>query len=557
MGIRWTPRRAAIRRRVATDLLWPASVEIRPRELIVDERWLRVYRAVGFPRQVTPGWLLPLLEFPRPHSLAFFAEPIDAREVVAQMSRRLVRQQGSEAARRALGHLADPVVAAALEDTERLREEVARGDARMIGVGLWVSLYGESPADLEESSDLLLNLAEGMMLVFRLLTFEQQLGYRVTSAFGIWPPALREMDTAAWATTFPLASAEVFHPRGQIWGESPDRSRFLVIDRFRMPSPHSVVLGWSGSGKSYFAKLEAIRSRYRGLAVAIIDPEGEYRILAEAGAEILPLGTSGAELGFDPFRFDAADREGLDGQVEFMNRLLARLVEGWDTPQQGELLREAYRIWDRPGRPSASDWRELASGVSPPTAALMETASARWQTLTGGGGSRASDLGRFVVFDLSRVGDGLKSAVYLVLAEMLARSTEEGFRRLVIIDEAWYLLNDGETAAYLETLFRRARKWGTALSLLTQDFGDFVRNRAAEVCLRNAPLLVLLRQHAESLNQLAEALHLSASELERVGASGVGEGLALVGEDRVPFQVWATSRETELLARSWREGAAR
>lgn len=554
--MRWTPAREAPAIRVATDLLWPETVDLHPREIRIGDRWLRVYRAVGFPRQVSPGWLLPLLEFPRPHSVAFFSEPIAAHEVVAQMGRRLIRQRGSEAARHTLGHLADPLVAQALEDTERLRAEVARGDTRILGVGLWIALYGDSLPDLDESSALLTSLAEGMMLVFRLLTFEQELGYRVMAGLGVWPPTLREMDTIAWGTTFPLVSEAVFHPQGQIWGESPNQTELLAVDRFKMPSPHSVIIGWSGSGKSYFAKLEAIRSRYRGIAVAIIDPEGEYRILGEAGAEVVALGTPGANLGFDPFRIAVEDRDALDGQIEFLNRLLARLVnEGWDTNRQGELVQEAYRFWDRPERPDEPMWHHLVARVSPSTAALMEMAASRWQALAGVGSPR--DLGTFVVFDLSRVGDRVKGALYLVLAEMLARSTREGVRRLVVVDEAWYLLNDGATAPYLETLFRRARKWGTALSLITQDFGDFVRNRAAEVCLRNAPLVVLLRQHAESLNPLADALHLSAAELERVSSAGVGDGLLLIGEQRIPFHTWASPGEAALLARHWREEAMR
>jgi len=529
------------------EKIWPDQIRFYPNEVHVGDRWMRIYRASGFPRQVEAGWLLPLFRFPRAHVLRFITRLLSSRETVGQMGRRLVVQRGSEAANLELGRLSNPWVSQAVEDTDRLRRELARGETRMADIALLIAISEDSQELLEESAQLLQGIAEGMMLQLRCLRYQQEVGYRSMLPGGEWPDLMREMDTGAWATGFPFAGDEVMHPQGQIWGDHGLNPSWVIIDRYQMPSPHSVTLGWSGSGKSYFAKLEAIRSRYRGIQVAIIDPEGEYHGLGQVGAQILTLGTDGQDLGFDPFGLDAEDGENFDAQVEFILRLIPRLIDGWLNHHQARILQVVYPDSEMSGDDPPVDWMQRLAQLDPPTYELVRTAAARWHQVAGHAKGPGATLHPFLVYDLSRVSDRLKSAVYLVVAEMLARSTKGQGRRLIIIDEAWYLINDPATAPYLESLFRRARKWGTALSLITQDFGDFTRSQSAEVCLRNAPLVLLLRQHQESLTQLAEALHLNAQEIDRVANAGIGQGLLLAADDRIPLKIWSTEAEAVVL----------
>ncbi len=551
MGLNWRLRRAGQSPEgfAALDLLWPDSVTIHPHYVKVGDRYLRTYAVVGFPREIEPGWLLPLMRFSRPHTAIFYTRPLATQDALAQMKRRLIVQRGSESADAERGRMADPLVSQALADTARLQRQLVRGDARMVETGLTFSVWADSLEALEDSSRLLISLTDSLLLVLRLLRFEQDAGLLWTLPGGLWPDNLREMDTAAWSCAFPFGGDEVTHLRGQIWGDHAANPSWVIIDRFQMPSPHSVILGWSGSGKSYFAKLEAIRSRYRNLAVAVVDPEGEYGVLSQAGATVIRLGTPEAGIGFEPFELDASDA-GYDGQMEFLLRLLPRLVDGWQERHANRVAQSAYdqgRVEN--GDPSTSPlaWIARLEETDAETHHLVKTAQTRWRQL-GGSPRRGVVLPEFVVYDLSQVSDRMKAAGYLVLAEMLARTTPGSARRLVIIDEAWYLVNDPDTAPYLESLFRRARKWGTALSLISQDFGDFTQNRAAEVCLRNAPLLLLLRQHRDSLHQLQSALRLTPSEIERVAVAGIGQGLLLAGEDHVPLNIWATPAESALLA---------
>jgi type IV secretory pathway VirB4 component len=311
-----------------------------------------------------------------------------------------------------------------------------------------------------------------------------------------------------------------------------------------------VTVGWSGSGKSYFAKLEAIRSRYRGMHVAIIDPEGEYRSLASVGASVHTVGTKEAGLNFQPFMLKKGTDDDYDSQVEFILRLLPRLTDGWADRHLRSFMQAVY-----PGAgemDQSDDWMQRLAAIDREAGDVVRTAVARWQQMAGPSDSTSErfNLPEFAVYDVSRISDRLKGAMYLALSEMLARTTGRSGRRLIIIDEAWHLINDPNTAPYLETLFRRARKWGTALSLITQDFSDMTQSRAAEICLRNAPLVLLLRQHPQSLNQLGQALHLTGAELERVSTASRGQGLLVAGDDRIPLSIWATPKEDEVIQRN-------
>lgn len=551
MGMNWQPGN---RRHQSPDLsrLWPSSIEFFPTEVKLGERWLRVYCAVGFPRNVEPGWMLPLFRFSRPHTLRFYTRVLDSGESLGQMKRRLIIQRGSEAANVSLGRLSNPLISQAMEDTDRLRYEVARGDSKMADVSLIAAIWEDSRQALEASAQLLLGVADGMMLELRCLRYQQESGLLNLLPGGKWPEPVREMDTAAWATGFPFTGDEIMHQSGQIWGDHGMNPSWVIVDRFQMPSPHSVILGWSGSGKSYFAKLEALRSRYRGIQVAVIDPEGEYQVLRKAGARLVRIGIAGEELGFDPFSLDRSQSENFDGHVEFILRLLPRLVDGWSDRNQSRVLQVIYRDQESEAMSSSPRaWIDRLSEIDADTARLAATAMGRWHQVAGrpplGVKAKQTISDAFVIYDLSHVSDRLKSAVYLALAEMLSRSIADGQRRLIIIDEAWYLVNDPDTVPYLETLFRRARKWGTAISLISQDFGDFTRSQSAEVCLRNSPLVLLLRQHSQSLNQLAEALHLSASEIEWLASAGTGQGLLLASDDHVPLNIWSTELEARVL----------
>ncbi|AUW94041.1 MAG: ATP-binding protein [Sulfobacillus thermotolerans] len=543
--------------------IWPDYLQVFPKQLAVGDRMVRSFVVVDYPRHVQRGWFEPLLRFPYPMTMAIYQAPLPPQVVMRSMHRHLLWNRGIDGANQASGHLRDPEMTASIEDAERIRLKIAQGDARVLDTSLHLTLWASSLEELDEATALLISLAQSMLLVIRPLHFQHLNGMKWTLPIGEYAPDVREMETDAWATLFPLVSEEIFHPRGNLWGMNGQNHSLILVDRFSMPSPHSITIAWSGAGKSYAAKLEAIRARYRHLPVYIVDPEGEYSPLEQAGASIWRIGDPKTpQFPFDPCAISYDEPEGhWEREADFIIRFLSRLM-----PEEASQIKTVMwpLLWQcRPQATRNATWQFNAPpldllhllpqvrAVDEAFARQLQTALERWKLLVGSGPTQAGNPD-FQVFDLSRLTPLMKSAAYLALTEWIARQTHQKQRRLVIFDEAWHLLNEKETAGYLEELFRRARKWGTALSLITQDINDFVQSRAAEVCLRNAPIVLLLKQHPESLAQLATQLRLHEGEMMRIATAGRGEGILMVGDDHVPIKINASPAEHALIGGQYR-----
>lgn len=537
------------------NLLWPDAVKLFPTKTQIGSYWTRSFVVVGYPRVVRPGWFEPLLRFPWPLTWSFYTGPLEPVEVMGKMRRRLLWSRGIQDANRSLGHLNNPEQEAAIEDAERIRRGIAEGDTRILEVGVSVTVWAPTIEELENASKLILSLSAGMMLVLRLLRYQQERGIRQIVPLGEVPSYTREMDSQAWATLFPLTAQDLIHPHGQVMGMNPMGQSLVIVDRFKLSSPHSITIGWSGSGKSFAAKIEALRTRFRGISVTILDPEGEYRLLSKVGARVWTVGDPTEPVfPFDPWTISAqATSAEIERQGDFMVRFISRL-DPFFASQAGQMVEQAiWRLVKKavnngrfpgPGDAVCDPKRLLTTveSIDPVVCERLEAVYHRWAVI-GGKHLPEHSLSPFEVFDFSRLTDRFRHAAYLALTELISRRMGRDGKRLVIFDEAWHLLNEPDTAFYLEGLFRRARKWDTALSLLTQDIGDFTRSRSAEVCLRNAPLVLLLRQHPESIGEVETLLRLHQGETDRLKSVSRGQGILLVEEDHLPVRIIASPME--------------
>ena len=519
------------------ESLWPDFIDIEPGHLAVDRYWVRSLSPRGWPHEVGPGWLEPLLQFPYPHVVSLAIEPMAGDDEMRHLTRRLVWTQGANAAAERRGRILDPAMTGAQQDAERLREDLARGETRLFRTALGLSLWAPTRADLDQRTLLLESLAEGLMMPLRRMPYRQAESWLATLPGGPPPTGVREMDSRAAGSLFPFIGDDIQHENGQVWGENPRTHAPLVIDRSRLPAPHTLTVGWSGSGKSFAAKLLTLRARYHGIPVLVMDPEGEYRNLVH-GAGLVSVGQG---LGLNPLAVGSGPREAAR-RAEFAVRWL-NLLTGGIGSQTERVVQEALAD-DVPWTPTT--WLEELSRRDPRAAARLRGPIRHWASVMGEGGGPIPHEG-LVVVDLSEVPPTLKAAAYLVAVEHVLSTLSAKTQRWVVFDEAWYLLGHPVLAPYLEELYRRARKWGTALTLVTQDAHDTLRSPTAAVCLRNSPLVLLLRPHPEAVPELATMFRLSEEECEVLDASRQGEGLLLMDRRRVPIKIRASPMEERLI----------
>ncbi|MHB1920028.1 MAG: VirB4 family type IV secretion system protein [Acidimicrobiales bacterium] len=577
----------------------PDSVEVRPRALRVGEGWCRSFAVTGYPREVGRGWLEPLCAHPGRLDVAVHIEPVPAEVAAERLRRQLARLESNRRADAAKGRLADPDVEVAAEDARDLAAGLARGEQKLFRVGLVLTVHAADEKSLEAECARVRALCASMLLDARPATWRSLQGWASTLPLGV--DALgqrRAFDTDALAASFPFASAELSGTTGVLYGTTASGTGIVSWDRFAMDNHNSVILARSGAGKSYLAKLEALRSLYQGIEIAVVDPEDEYRRLAETvggayvhlgapgvrvnpfdldtGSEVCPeTGDDGGGTGAggpgddDPIGEDPGDEPGgalASGPVVrralFVHTLVAVLLgEKPDPATAAALDRGIVSAYESAGitadprshaRP-APLLADLAAALDADGDPAARSLAARLAPYVSGthrglfdGPTTTRPDGHLVVFSLRDLPDELKAAGTLLTLDAIWRRVSDPARRkrrLVVVDEAWLLMAERSGAEFLFRMAKSARKHWAGLTVVTQDAADLLGSPLGQAVVANAATQILLRQAPQTIDTLAEAFGLSAGERAYLLGATRGHGLLVAGQDRVAFSALASPAE--------------
>jgi type IV secretory pathway VirB4 component len=568
---------------VGVDLLpTPAAMEVTPRHVRVGDGYAATYAVCGYPASVGPAWLDPLLSYPGRVDVAVHIAPLPAEVAAPMLRRQRARLESTRRLDAEKGKLGDPMVAAAATDAADLADRVARGAAKLFRTGIYLTIHGRNPAELAEVSAGVRSAAAGTLLDLQPATFRHHHGYTTTLPIGVDALGMtRVLDTDALAAGFPLAGADLAAPApGQrtsteaiLYGVNTTSAGVLMWNRWAQDNHNSVVLARSGAGKSYFVKLEVLRSLYTGVQVAVIDPEDEYTALAEhVGGTVIQLGAPGVKLNpldlpADP-RPDMLNRRGLTlhtiisvmlgqaGQATGVGpsekAALDRAITAtyhqagitndpgtWDKP--APLLRDLSAALERDGDPAAAQLAaRLAPWVTGAYSALFDAPTT------------AGAAGHLVVWSLRHLPDELRTIATMLALDAIWRDIDtphpatDNRRRLVVVDEAWLLMRDGEGARFLFRMSKAARKRTAGLTVITQDAADVLGTDLGQAVVSNAATQVLMRQSTQSIDAVADAFRLTGGEARLLLAASRGEGLLVAGRSRVPFRSLASGNEHNL-----------
>jgi type IV secretory pathway VirB4 component len=558
-------------RREAT-LLGPASLVIGRDRVRFDETWQRTFAVVGYPREVGYGWLEPLLRAAGEVDVALHVEPIPPAVAADRLRRQRARLESTQRLERERGRLADPSVAAAAEDADILASRIARGESRLLRSGLYLSVQAESEEQLDARCERVRALCSSLLLQTVPTTFRMAEGWVSTLPLGSDLLALRRsFDTDALAASFPFSAVDPPVSGGVMYGLT-DSGAPVVVDRFEQDNYNSVLIARSGAGKSYLAKLEALRLLYRGVQVFVIDPEEEYRRLCEAvgGRYVALAGPDGG--GFNPLEIAGeSDVDPIAQRIVFVARLLELLVGKLDGSQLAAIERATRACYAGAGITA-----DVAThGNPPPSLAQLAEALAEHQkrgsTLaerlapyaTGSHsrlfapGESARGSADFVCYSLRGLPERLEPPALFLCLDAIWRSLDgPPRRRCVLVDEAWLLMREPVGAHFLFRLAKSARKRWCGLTTVTQDAGDLLSSELGQAVVSNAATQLLLRQAPQALDRVGDAFHLSDGERRHLLTCAPGQGLLLVGEERTPLRVVASASEHALVTTNPAELAA-
>ncbi|WP_028193537.1 VirB4 family type IV secretion system protein [Salinispora pacifica] len=556
----------------------PASVEVTPRWLRVGDGYTATLVVTGYPAEVGPAWLEPLLSYPGRVDVTLHIDPLPAPTAAARLRRQRARLESSRRSDAERGKLIDPYTEAAATDATDLADRLARGAAKLFRVGLYVTVHARTEEELLQACARVKAAAASTLLEVQPVTWRQLAGWTTSlplASDGLRMP--RTMDTAALAAAFPLASPDLPAPLpgepaatgGVLYGTNPAGNGVVWWDRFAQDNYNSVVLARSGAGKSYLVKLETLRHLYTGVQVSIIDPEDEYLRLADAvGGTVVRLGATGVrinplELPVGDSRPDVLTRRGL-----FLHTLIAVLIGHLPPPtERAALDRAILTVYRQAGitadprthRRPAPLLRDLSASLAVDTDPAAAQLAARLSPWVDGsfkdlfdGPSTSRPDGHLVVWSLRQLPDELRAVGTLLALDSIWRQVDapppggRPPRRMVVVDEAWLLMRDGEGAKFLYRLSKAGRKRHTGLTVVTQDAADVLGADLGQAVVANAATQILLRQAPQAIDAVGDAFGLTAGERRLLLAARRGHGLLISGTNRTAFEAISSDAEHAL-----------
>lgn len=560
------------------DLIAPSSLEFQVDHFRLGTKYGRTLYVYGYPREIYTGWLSNVINMDEVLDISMFIYPVDTQVVMQNLRKKVTQLEASMTINHEKGKTRDPGLEAALADAEELRDELQIGRQKFFRYGLYITLYADSMDELTFVQNKIETLF-GQQLVFsKVASSQQEQGLNSTVPHMMDQLQIRRnMNTGAISTSFPFTSADLTQEKGILYGINMHNNGLVIFDRFSLENANMVVFAKSGAGKSFTVKLEAIRSMMTGADILIIDPENEYQKLSDAvGGSYIRLSLS-SDVRVNPFDLpkvvDTEDADdALRANLVTLHGLL-RLMLGGATAQnvnvtlspeeEADLDQALIDTYARLGITSDP----LTHHSIPPTMADL------YDTLLHMGGTgpalaqrlRKYTTGTFagifsqqsnidinnsmVVFNIRDLEDELRPvAMYIVLSHIWNITRSRKRKRMLIVDEAWQLMKYEDSANFLFSLAKRARKYYLGITTITQDVEDFMGSKMGRAIVANSSMQLLLKQSSSAVDVLSNVFKLTEEEKKRLSSFPVGQGLFFAGQNHVHIQVIASRTETQLVS---------
>jgi hypothetical protein len=548
------------------DVIAPSSAEVDFKHVRVGDRYFRTFFVADYPREVSPNWLSLLIDHKETMNISMFIYPIESKDVLSNLRRKIAEMEATIDSDQKSGLAPDPKIEASLEDAMALREELARGLERFFQFGLYVTISADTPQVLEEKSKQLQTLLASNMLLIKPATLQMEEGFKTTLPYGSDKLFItRNMDTTSVASTFPFTSYEISQPGGILYGVNTLNNSLVIVDRFSFENANSVVFGKSGSGKSFLVKLEVLRQMMFDAEILIIDPEDEYKTLCDSlDGEYINFSKT-SDVRINPFALLSEDQTEaqLGIKILSLHGLLKTMLGEMSPTQEAILDRSLVLVYKQKGiTPDPATYSK-----EPPiledlykTLLNMEETEAkelafRLEKYVKGGFAGLLNAqtnydiqSQLTVFSIKQLEDSLRPiAMHVILDFIWSRVRNKLKKRLLIVDEAWYMMKYPDSASFLQGIAKRARKYYLGMTTLTQDIEDFLNNDYGKAIVSNSSIQILLKQGTAEVEALAKAFMLSEGEKQFLLTAQVGEGLLFAGQNHISAQFIASQFEYDLI----------
>jgi len=551
------------------DIIAPSYIGITQDHIKLGDKICKSFFIFSYPRYLNTGWLSPAIDLNVPMDISFFIHPIE-NEIILKKLRNKITQMGSELLeRQEKGLIRDPALETGYRDIETLRDKIITAQEKMFRFGLYITIYQDTENQIKETESILRSIFESRLIYIKPALFKQKEGLISTNPYGLdLLNVTVPMDTEPLSTTFPFVSFDLSSNEGILYGINRHNNSLVLFDRFSLENSNSVVFAKSGSGKSYAIKLEILRYLMVGVDVIIIDPEDEYEFLADGvGGNFFRISLT-SENHVNPFDLPLPGPDDNPEDILRSNIInlvgLLRIMLGGLTPEEDSIidqaLSETYAIKDITPQSDPATWQENVPLMSDFAEVLenmtgAESLSRRLRKFSQG--TFASffnqktniDINKsFIVFGIKNMEDTLKPIALFIITRYIWNVVRSKLkRRILVVDEAWWLMQTEDGASFLFGLVKRSRKYWLGVTTITQDVEDFMKSTYGKAIITNSSIQLLLKQSSASIDILQKTFNLTQQEKDLLLQAPVGEGLFFAGKKHVYISVKASYTEDQII----------
>jgi type IV secretory pathway VirB4 component len=549
------------------DIIAPSALKVSPKELNLGEKIARTFFVISYPRFLSDSWFAPIINLDKVFNISIFIHPVDTAKALRTFQKKVAEVQSQINVREEKGLVRDPMLDTAYRDLEQLRDNLQQAQEKLFDVGVYITIYGDSAGELDKTESEIKSVLESKLVYLKPALFQQEQGYK-----SILPIATDELNvhsklnSSPLSSLFPFVSFDLTSDKGILYGINRHNSSLVLFDRFLLENYNSVTFAKAGSGKSYAVKLEILRTLMFDTEVIVIDPEKEYEYMSEAvGGRYFNISLT-SEHHINPFDLPVPREDESAADVLRSNIVnlvgLFRIMMGGLTQEEDAIIdraiTETYALKDITAEsdfrnvepPLLSDFELVLAGMEGGES-LVQKLSKYTKGTWSGFINRPSNVDinkKFVVFSLRDMEDELKPVAMYIVTHYIWNAIRKNLKkRLLVIDEAWWMMKSDDTASFLLGLAKRGRKYYLGLATITQDVDDFLKSPYGLPIITNSSIQILLKQSPSSMDILQKTFNLTDEEKYLLLESDIGEGIFFVGLKHVAIKVIASYTEDQII----------
>ncbi|OHA80022.1 MAG: conjugal transfer protein TraC [Candidatus Yonathbacteria bacterium RIFCSPHIGHO2_01_FULL_44_41] len=549
------------------DIIAPSAVKVESKQLVLGEKFVRSFFITSYPSVVSDNWLSPLINLDKVFDIAIYIHPVDTAAIMKKFEKKVAEVQSQINVREGKGFVRDPMLESAYRDLEELRDRLQQAQEKMFDVGLYLSIYADNEEELGHAEAEIKSMLESRLIYVRPALFQQEEAFQSIIPVNEDKIAVtKKINSEPLSSFFPFVSFDLTSDKGILYGINRHNSSLVLFDRFSLENYNSVTFAKSGSGKSFATKLEILRSLMFDIDVIVIDPEREYESMAEAvGGRYFNISLN-SEHHINPFdlpipREDESPADVLRANVISLVGLFRIMLSGL-TPEEDAIvdraIAETYALKDiTPDSdfsaiepPLLSDFEMVLSGMEGAEGILIKLTKYTRGSWSGFINQPSNvDINRkFIVFSVRDMEDDLKPVAMYLVTHFIWNAIRRTLRkRLLVVDEAWWMMKSEDTAAFLYALAKRGRKYYLGIATITQDVNDFLKSPYGLPIMTNSSIQILLKQSPTSIDAVQKAFNLTDEEKFLLLESGVGEGIFFAGMKHVAIRSIASYTEEQII----------